>query len=173
MVAKYRFRASDAFTYVDTYRREILANADRIQDDLKRIQEEVWSASEAPSRVYAQLRAVEHALEFVVRREEPGLVVLGETSGADEDESDSDSGESAEVTELKQALDKREAEVVTLQASLKHTKEKAADLEAEVVARDQQNRRLQHRLDSSQSTITVLSGTAVLLTLGLFYLLLA
>lgn len=173
MTAEFKFYAADAFVYVDTYRRHILYPAARLQTDLNRVRERLLDPKSelSPSRLYAELRGVEHALAFVLRREEPGLVVLGESEADVAALAGSiNGGKSAK--ELANELRACEEQNQTLEISLKQAKQREQELSAELLSREQNIERLKRRLETSESTITVLSAALavmiVLLTLALF-----
>lgn len=158
--AEFRFRAADAFAYVDTYRRHILYPAPRVQADVDQAHERLLDpqAGLSPTRLYAELRALEHALAFVTKREEPGLVVLGESS---EDLAPTGNGAGKTAKQLAQELRVCEDHSETLETSLKQYKQREQEIGAELQAREQQIVRLKLRMESAQSAITVLSATLV------------
>lgn len=159
MTAEFKFRAADAFVYVDTYRRHILYPAARVQTDLNRARDQLIDPKSnlSPSRLYAELRALEHALAFVTRREEPGLVVLGESEEDTEAlAANATGGKSAK--QLAHDLRVCEEHSETLELSLKQARQREHELNAELQAREQHIARLQLRLETSQSTVTVLSA---------------
>ncbi|MFA5529111.1 MAG: hypothetical protein WDA11_00445 [Thiohalomonadaceae bacterium] len=157
--AKFKFRAADAFVYVDTYRRHILYPAARVQTDLNRARDQLIDPKSnlSPTRLYAELRALEHALAFVTRREEPGLVVLGES---EEDTAslaaNATGGKSAK--QLAHDLRVCEEHSESLELSLKQYKQREQELSTELQAREQYIARLKLRLETSQNTVTVLSA---------------
>jgi hypothetical protein len=175
MSAEFKFRASDAFVYVDTYRRAILHPLGRVQSDLARAREHTETATLAPTRHFAEVRALEHAANFVLKREEPGLVVLGEAEEgiaiADPKAAGGTVVKSAK--QLAAELHRCEEHGETLEISLKQAKGREHELQAEIVSRDQQIARINHRLSGAQSTVTVLTvtlGVTVLVLLLVIFL---
>jgi predicted nucleic acid-binding Zn-ribbon protein len=170
MAAEFRFRATDAFVYVDTYRREILQPVPRIQSDLARVRERAEStdANLSPTRYFAELRALEHALNFVVKREEPNVVVLGH---GDEEANLAEAKAGGAITksakQLAQELSRCEEHGETLEIALKQAKGREHELQAQIVSRDQQITRINYRLANSQSTVTVLTATLALVVVVL------
>jgi len=171
--AEFKFRASDAFVYVDSYRRAILHPLPRIQADIARVREHTEAAKLSPTRYFAELRALEHAANFVLKREEPGLVVLGES----EEGVEVGDGKGGTVTksakQLATDLRRCEEHGETLEIALKQAKSREHELQTEIVAREQQIARMQRRLDNIQSTVTVLTATlgvtVVVLMLIIFF----
>ena len=172
MTAEFNFRATDAFLYVDTYRREILHPVARVQADLKRVEERPNGAALSPSRYFAELRALQHALQFVLKREEPGMVVLGE-GGEDSTAVDAKTGAVKSARQLATDLQRCEEHGETLEVALKQVKARERELQGEIASRQQQIERMNLRLANSQSTITVLGVTlgvtGLVLVLVLFF----
>ncbi|MCK9530251.1 MAG: hypothetical protein M0R77_06775 [Gammaproteobacteria bacterium] len=170
--AEFKFRAADAFAYVDTYRRHILYPATRVQVDVNQARERLLDpqASLSPTRLYAELRALEHALAFVTKREDPGLVVLGESA---EDLAPTGNGTGGKTAkQLAQELRVCEEHGETLETSLKQYKQREQEMGAELQAREQHIVRLKLREETAQSTITVLSASLVVTVLILALVLL-
>lgn len=166
--AKFKFRAADAFVYVDTYRRHILYPAARVQTDLNLARERLLDAKSnlSPTRLYAELRGVEHALAFVTRREEPGLVVLGESEEGDLAPAGNITGGKS-AKQLAHDLRVCEEHGETLELSLKQVKQREHALNVELQSREQLIARLNLRLETSQSAITVLSVALAVMVLVL------
>ena len=160
MSSEFKFRATDAFVYVDTYRRAILQPIGRIQNDLARVRERATAgdANLSPTRYYAELRAYEHAFNFVSKRQEPNVVFLGEDEDAEV--TDGKGGKVAKsAKQLAKELSVCEEHGETLEISLKQSKAREHELQTELVSRDQLIERINHRLANTQSTITVLTTT--------------
>jgi chromosome segregation ATPase len=169
VTVEYKFRAADAFVYVDTYRRHILYPAPRVQADLNRVRERLLDPNQnlSPTRLYAELRAVEHALAFVIKREEPGLVLLGEGEGEGDMPVAAANGPGKSAKQLAHDLRLCEEHAETLELSLKQSKQREHELAAELQSREQYIERLKLRLETNQSTITVLSATLAVMVLVL------
>jgi len=169
--AEFKFRAADAFAYVDTYRRHILYPAARVQVDVSQARERLLSpqGTLSPTRLYAELRAIEHALAFITKREDPGLVVLGESA---EDLAPTGNGTGKTAKQLAQELRVCEEHGETLETSLKQYKQREQEMGAELQAREQHIVRLKLREETAQSTITVLSASLVVTVLILVFVLL-
>lgn len=171
----YRFLANDAFVYVDTYRRLLMGAPPLIRSALEQLEEKTWSSNQAPSRLYAELRAHQHALERLLKEEEPGLVVLGE-AGSDS-ETGQDGPQQVRQAEAPAANDTREelmrcrGENEALEASLKQAKEREHELQGELVQRRHEIGRLERRLSYTHSTATVLGTTLAVVTIVLVFVL--
>lgn len=173
MSGDFKFRAVDAFVYVDTYRRQILHPASRIQSDLRRINDQLMhpAANLSPTRLYAELRAYEHALNFVVKREEPGMVVLGETDDdvaqAQVNLNNNDGKPLRSAKQLANDLRICEEHSETLDVSLRQAKTRESELLDEIREREHRIERINRRMANSQSTLTVLSVTLGVTVLAL------
>lgn len=157
-----QFLASDAFTYVDAYRSSILKSASVLNGEKDRLQNKFWESSSVESRFYAELRAVEHALDYVLQGNEPGMVVLGEpgkegAGGMSQAEFDECRQALQEVTQEKGKLDKAHRQLVG----------QAHELQAQLVQQRQEANALRRRLTQNSSTFVVIAMTmfAVILTL--------
>lgn len=170
----YRFLASDAFVYVDTYRRLLLGAPPLIRSALEQLEAKTWSASDAPPRLYAELRAHQHALERLLKDEEPGLVVLGETGsggeaakGGPEQRQQPVRATNETREELRHCREEKEA----LEASLKQAKEREQELQGDLVQRRHEIGRLERKLSYTHSTAKVLGTTLVFVSTMLLFVL--
>ena len=150
------FRASDAFHYVDTYRSLILNEAGYIEAEKKRIEEKMWGMGMVPARLYAELRAHEHALDKKVEGTDPGVVVLGP-----DEEGEGDEGKGP-PRPTREELQEKEREIESLRGKLRVAEAREQDLQTELVKRRQDIGRLKRKLDQTYSSIYVVS-----ITLGL------
>ncbi|MFA5627729.1 MAG: hypothetical protein WCX90_09115 [Thiohalomonadaceae bacterium] len=158
-----KFMATDAMSYVDTYRRLIMTTPGDIKVSRERIEARLQEMNLVPSRLYAELCAHEHALNFVLKKQEPGMVILGEAQA--EQESD----ESIKRDEERQ---QREAEVDDLRRKLKHAAQQYHELEVELVERRQEVASLNRKLAQTYNTFAVsgiASITVLLVLVGLIF----
>ena len=155
------FYAADAFAYVDTYRRLSMESPAAINASMERVKEQMLGVKSIPSRVYAELRAHEHALDSRLKKEEaPGLVVIGEKS---------DEGEALPV-HVRQALEEKlhvEAELERARAQIKKVTEWGHDLDAQVIKKTKELGRLQRRYSQAVSSYGI---TIAALVAGIFVL---
>lgn len=154
MSKKQTFRATDAFTYVDTYRRAILNHASRITSEKEKLEEKMWGMAVVPSRLYAEWRAHEHALRFVVESKDPEVVVIGPDDGSEEAP---DPAERAE--EVRARLEQAEADLAQAQRKLRQATEREHDHEVEMVRKNQELARVKRKLSQTYSSISVVSTT--------------
>ena len=159
-----RFLAGDAFAYVDTYRDGILKTAGALNDEKERMQNKFWESSSIDSRFYAELRAVEHALDYVLKGEEPGMVVLGEASEA---EGEGGGSSPAELQQCRQTLEALSEEKARTDKAYRQLTGQAQQLQAQLVQTRQETNILRRRLTQNNSTFVVIVATlfAVILTL--------
>ena len=157
-----QFLASDAFTYVDTYRNSILRSASTLSGEKDRLQNKFWESSSVDSRFYAELRAVEHALNYVLQGAEPGMVILGEPS-----KDGAEGMPQAELDECKQALQEVSQDKSKLDKAYRQLAGQAQQLQAQLVQQRQEANALRRRLAQNNSTFVVIAMTmfAVILTL--------
>ena len=66
-----QFAARDAFIYTDTYRKAIKMSAATIATEKERLKERYRRGGGIDSSYYAELRGLEHAMNHVVKGEEP------------------------------------------------------------------------------------------------------
>lgn len=151
-----KFMAGDAVAYVDTYRRLIMNTPGDISAARERLEARMHEMNLVPARLYAELRAHEHALNFVLKKQEPGMVVLGE---ARED------GESAAGVAVHDEEKRRlEDEVAELRRNLTRAAQQQHELEAELIVQSQEAARLKHKLTQTYNSVAV-GGVAVVVVL--------
>ncbi len=161
------FMANDAIAYVDAYRRWLLEQPSAISTAKDKYQNELYDMEVVSSRNWAELRAMEHALHYKVKKEEPGLVVLG-------DKPPEDSTGETMSPQLKKALEEKdslEEQNRALVRQLRAANERQIELQGEVVQREQQAKRAERKLSQAYSTFTVSGVTGVIVLLLLFGLL--
>ncbi len=163
------FQARDAFTYVDLYRRLKVESADYVTKQRQRLVERFWNVQEATPRYWAELRAHEHALDWIMHRREPGLVVLGET---DEAGNPPETAEAAatkrRVEELRQCREENSA----LARQIQQFQQLEHEFQATLVQKNQEIARVERKLSQTQSTSAVVGLTLVAVILIQFGLLL-
>lgn len=145
----YKFMASDAFAYVDAYRRLVMSTPGDITASKERLEEKIRDMNLVPPRLYAELRAHEQAFNFVMKRQDPGMVVLGDQPG--------DGGPA--VDEVRQQLEEDLSEARKL---LRQCSQHQQELETQLVIQRQETARLQRRLAQTYNSAMV-GGTALLL----------
>jgi len=158
-----RFLASDAFTYVDTYRSSILKSAVELNGDKERLQNRFWESSTVGSRYYAELRAVEQALDYVLKGSEPGMVVLGDESK----EPGVGEAPQGELERCRLSLQALSEEKERQDRAYRTLSSQAHELQAQLVQQHQVTNALRRRLVQNNSTFVVIATTmfAVILTL--------
>lgn len=176
----HSFESRDAMVYVDTYRRLRLEEGSSIERSKQRLMEKYWNVAQAPTRYYAELRAHEHALAFVTRRQEPGLVVLGDIVAEPEPGSETESEEARMIAALSETIKAKGEEIgnltaqaARLNAQIATMEEEHRDAKAEIANKEQQLRRLRERLMQTNSTFMVVGAMLTLVVIALLYLYLA
>ncbi|WP_127474735.1 hypothetical protein [Sulfurivermis fontis] len=155
-----KFMAGDAVAYVDTYRRLIMNTPGDISAAKERLEARMREMNLVPSRLYAELRAHEHALNFVLKKQEPGMVVLGEAR----DDSESAAGVAAHDEEKRRLED----EVSELRRNLKRAAQQQHELEAELIVQSQEVARLKNKLAQTYNSVAV-GGVAVVVVLAVLF----
>jgi|GEM_PF-1319320 len=163
----YRFRASDALVYADTFRRLRLESARDISNGIERVRERMFEMNSPPPRLYAELRAHEHALAFVLKREEPGMVILGESEPDEESEEGALAREMARQAEQRREL---ESEVERLRGQLRQARQQADELEGRLVQSQQAQASLRRRLSQAHANTAVLGVAAAAIILALLFI---
>lgn len=158
MSKKQSFRAADAFAYVDTYRRSILNHASRISAEKEKLEEKMWGMTVVPSRLYAEWRAHEHALRFVVENKETDVVVIGPDEGSADTP---DPLEKAE--ELRGRAERAENELGQANRKLRQAAEREHDYQVEMVKKNQELARVKRKLSQTYSSISVVGTTFLVL----------
>lgn len=160
------FHARDAFAYVDLYRRLKVENADYVTKERDKLVEKFWNMKEAPSRYFAELRAHEHALEWILHRREPGLVVLGEVG------EDGRPTESSEARQCKEDLRKCRDDSALMAGQLQQYQRAEKEWQANLLEKSQQVKKLHRKLNQTHSTFMVVGITLLIVILIQFGLLL-
>jgi chromosome segregation ATPase len=151
-----KFMAGDAVAYVDTYRRLIMHTPGDITAAKERLLDRMHEMNLVPARLYAELRAHEHALNFVLKKQEPGMVILGDAK---------EEAESAVDTAAQdEARRKLEEEAADLRRHLKRAAQRENELEAELVVQGQEVARLQRKLAQTYNSVAV-GGVAMIVVL--------
>ncbi len=148
----YKFMASDAFAYVDTYRRLVMTTPGDISASKERLEAKMNEMNMVPPRLFAELRAHEHAFNFVGRKQDPGMVVLGDQPA------ESALTQSADDEARQRLQDERDQ----ARDMLRQAGGQIQDLEAALVVQRQETARVRRKLSQTYSTFTV-SGVALLL----------
>ncbi len=156
--------ASDIFFYVDTYRKMIRLNVGEINREKEKYEAQYWQQDYVGTRYYAGLRAFEHATDFVLRDESPGMVVFGDT---EKHEEAVDEKEMLVEQARKKLREQYEGQINALEQQLKQAKGIVDDLQGEVVEKNQTINRLTRRIEQSQSTYIVLIGVMALVIAAL------
>lgn len=160
MTAKVeQFSARDAFIYTDTYRKAIKQNAAAIATEKERLKEHVRHGGSRDSGYYAELRALEHAMNFVVRREEPKRVMLGEADGSSDSENTEEDREAqltASLAETQRLLARERADKDKLKGDLRTVGDAYAALQARAVELTQLTVRLTRKAERATSTFGVI-----------------
>ncbi|MGM0593501.1 MAG: hypothetical protein ACQETD_03100 [Pseudomonadota bacterium] len=159
-----QFNASEVFAYVDTYRSGIHKSAEILREDKEKLEKRYWEQQNPDPRMLAELRALEHALLYVEKGEEPGVVVLA-GGGADGGTS------AAELKECQEQLEHYAGERVRYEQKIKQLKNQGEELHTEAVRYRQQWQILQRRLAQSNSTFVVVVMTMFMVILVQLYLL--
>lgn len=152
----------DLFAYVDTYRRLKVESADTITKQKEKLVEKFWNMQDAPTRYWAELRAHEHALDWVLRRKEPELVVFGET------DADGKPKESSEIKTLRQERTKMREENHILANEVARMQKVEAEYQGQLVQKNQEMARLKRRYEQTISTYIIISITLSVVVLILF-----
>jgi hypothetical protein len=164
-------QAGDIFFYVDNYRRLIRKSIGEINREKELYEEKFWQSEFVGSRYYAGLRAFEHAINYVLKREDPGMVLFGEEG---EEETSKEQQDELFEAACRKVRDEKQAEVDDLKRQLQQASDKEQGMQGELVQREQQIRTLARRMESAQSTYVVLIGAmgliiAVLLGIQLLF----
>ena len=151
-----QFFASDAFIYTDTYRKAIKLSAATIATEKERLKGRARSASGGfDSRYYAELRGLEHAVDFLIRREEPKLVLLGEKEADGASAEDREAKLSGSLVEVQKLLIREKEQKEKLKTDLKAVGNAYAKLQAESMQLRQLSTRLQRKVAQTSSTFGV------------------
>lgn len=156
------FYATDAFAYVDTYRRGVLNHASRIEGEKERLEEKMWQMNIVPSRLWAEWRAYVHALAFVNENQDPSLVYLGPDDEVPE-EVDGDPAQA--IAGLREELEGKEDEIEELTKKVSRAKELEQDYQVELVRKNQEINKLNRRLTQTYASIYIITATMTVITL--------
>ncbi len=162
------FLASEAFAYVDTYRNSILKSASALNSEKERLNNKFWESSTVDLRYYAELRAVEHALDYVLKGTDPGTVILGEPAAEAEGEG---APAAEELEECRQTLQELGQEKGKLDKSYRQLVGQAQQLQAQLVQQRQEANALKRRLTQNNSTFVVIAMTMFTVILTLLWVL--
>ena len=107
---------------------------------------------------YAELRALEHAMNYVVKREEPKQVVLGDLDDLPKEESSEEveAKFTARLAEAQRQLNREKDDKERLKQDLRKVGDAYQKVQAQAVELSQTAMRLQRRLSQSTSTFGVL-----------------
>jgi chromosome segregation ATPase len=170
MAAKIdQFYARDAFIYTDTYRKAIKMNAATIATDKERLKERVRRGGGIDSGYYAELRALEHAMNHVVRNEEPKRVFLGEAEGAGEPLEEREAQLTAQLAEVQRQLGKEKLDKEKLKGDLKTVGDAYATLQARAAELSQLVTRLTRKVERTSSTFGVIVFAMSVVIIGLLF----
>lgn len=151
-----KFMASDGMAYVDTYRKLLLQPPGDVTESLERLKTKMFEMNMVPPRLYAELRAHEHALNYLVKRQDPGMVILGEAK-AEPTAQEVAAAENEEVERL-------EDELKDAQKKLKIATQHIHDVEAELVMKRQEAARLQRKIAQTYNSVAV-AGVAMVVVM--------
>jgi len=154
----YKFMAADAISYVDTYRRLIMNTPGDISISRDSLDERMQEMNVVPPRLYAELRAHEHALDFVLKQQEPGMVALGELPAPPSEE---------EQAERRDKLERLENEQRACKQKLKQLTQQRQEMEAELVERRQEVEGLKRKISQTYDTVAVSGVATVIILLAL------
>lgn len=151
-----QFSARDAFLYTDTYRKAVKMNAATIATEKERLKERYRSGGGIDSNYYAELRALEHAMNHVVKGEEPRQVLLGELDGSGKDsEKDPAAKLTARLADVQKVLSKEKEDKESLKKDLKKVGDAYQKLQAEAGELRKITVRLRRKLSQTSSTFGV------------------
>jgi chromosome segregation ATPase len=164
-----QFSARDAFIYTDTYRQAIKLNAAAIATDKERLKERIRRGGGRDSAYYAELRALEHAMNHVVRSEEPKRVLLGEADGTTEAVVDHEAQLTAQLVEVQRQLGKEKLDKEKLKGDLKTVGDAYATLQARAAELSQLVVRLTRKVERTSSTFGVIIFAMSVVIVGLLF----
>ena len=150
-----QFSAKDAFLYTDTYRKAVKMSAAAITTEKERLKERAARSGGLNSQYYAELRALEHAMNNVVKGESPKRVLLGEADGSSETIEDREAKLTARLAENQKVLSKEKEEKEKLKKDLKAVGDAYQKLQLEVVELRKLVVRLRRKLSQTSSTFGV------------------
>lgn len=152
-----QFTAKDAFIYTDTYRKAVNMNAADIATEKERLKARTRQGGATGSSYYAELRGLEHAMNFLVKSEEPSLVLLGEMDGINKkvEDENPEAKLTARLADVQRVLNKEKDQKEKLKKDLKAVGEAYAKLQAKAVELNTLTVRLQRKVAQTSSTFGV------------------
>lgn len=151
-----QFSAKDAFIYTDTYRKAVKMGASSIATEKERLKDRAHRAGSINSHYYAELRALEHAMNHVVKGEEPKKVLLGEADGGNvETAEEREVKLTARLSSVQNILSKEKEEKEKLKKDLKVVGDAYATLQVRATELNQLVARLQRKVRQTSSTFGV------------------
>lgn len=161
-----QFQAQDAFTYVDTYRKSILKSASILTDSIDRLEKQYWDENQSDPKLVAELRAMQDALKYVTKGEEPGLVTLGDVNVERQATPSNEELDDCRAS-VSSLLDQREQ----LEQRIRQLRNQDSELQGYVVHARQQLLVYRRRLVQSNSTFVVVVTAMFLVIVVQLYLL--
>lgn len=154
-----QFSAKNAFLYTDTYRKAVKMNAASIATEKERLKERFRRSGGVDGAYYAELRGLEHAMNKVVKGDEPHDVVLGELDGTGTPQADREAQLTARLGEAQSLLNREREEGERLKRDLKTVGEAHQKLQAETKELRLLATRLQRKVAQTSSTFGVVGFT--------------
>ena len=164
-----QFQAQDVFIYVDTYRKSILKSAAILSEHIERLEKQYWNETQSDPKMVAELRAMQDALRYVAKGEEPGLVTLGDVNV--ERQSGTGSASTEELKECRATVESLSAQREQLEQRLRQIRNQDSELQGYVVHARQQVLTCRRRLVQSNSTFVVVVTAMFIVILVQLYLL--
>lgn len=161
-----QFQAQDAFVYVDIYRKSILKSASILTDSIERLEKQYWDESQSDSKLVAELRAMQDALKYVTKGEEPGLVTLGDINVERESNPSNE-----ELSDCRASVESLMAQREQLEQRIRQQRDVDSELQGYVVYARQQLQVYRRRLIQSNSTFVVVVTAMFLVIVVQLYLL--
>jgi hypothetical protein len=161
-----QFQAQDAFIYVDTYRKSILKSASILADSIERLDKQYWEESQSDPKLVAELRAMQDALRYVAKGEEPGLVTLGDVNVERQSNPSNEELSDCRAT-VSSLTDQREQ----LEQRIRLLRNQDSELSGYVVHARQQLQVYRRRLVQSNSTFVVVVTAMFIVIVVQLYLL--
>ena len=151
-----KFSAKDAFIYTDTYRKAVKMSASTIATEKERLKERAHRGSGIDSHYYAEMRALEHAMNKVVKGEEPKQVLLGEANSSHvETAAEVEAKFTTRLSSVQMVLNKEKEDKEKLKKDLKAVGDAYATLKARATELNQLTARLQRKVRQTSSTFGV------------------
>jgi len=154
-----KFMASDAMAYVDTYRKLLMQPPGDVTESLERLKTKMFEMNLVPPRLYAEMRAHEHAFNYLTKQQEPGMVILGDAK-AEPTPQELAAAENEEMERL-------EDELKDAQKKLRRAAEHIQQQEAELVIKRQEAARLQRKIAQTYNSVAVAGAAMVVVLLVL------